>query len=378
MSSGTGSVYRPTYTYKGKEKRSKVWWLDYSIDGKRTRESAETTDRKAALDKLHDRLRERGRGVSMRDLERVEFRELADLIEADYSKNGRKSADRLKQLLAHLRAAFGGWRAIDITEAVIDRYAADRLAEGAAPGTVNREISALRRMFNLGKRARLVGRVPAFDMLEERNVRTGFVGDAQYRAIRKHLPEHHRPILDVAYVTGWRKGEILSRRWEHVDFRAGTLRLEPRETKNDEPRIFPLVGPLRETLEAQRERKRAVEKATGRIVSALFFFYRGKRAGRPIKEPRRSFDKAFTDAGCPDLIFHDLRRTAARNLVRAGVPEQVAMRLTGHKTRSIFDRYAIVDEALLREGAEKLARHLEAERQEPERKVVAMRGGSDR
>ncbi len=120
-------------------------------------------------------------------------------------------------------------------------------------------------------------------------------------------------------------------------------------------------------LEAQYARKLEVEKATGQIINAVFFPY---DTGAPIGSFRKSWASACKRAGLPGLFFHDLRRTAARNLIRAGVPETVSMQLTGHLTASIFRRYAIVDEAMLQEGAAKLSAHYAAA--EPTRKVVPL------
>ena len=178
-----------------------------------------------------------------------------------------------------------------------------------------------------------------------------------------------RPLGDVAFVTGWRKGELLSLEWRHVDLEEGWLRLEPGETKNDEGRQFPLGPILRDALEAQCAHKRTIERRTGVVVRALFFYHEGKKAGEPVKDFRGSWERACKAAGCPQLLVHDFRRTAVRNLVRAGVPEPIAMKLTGHRTRSVFQRYAIVDETMLREGAAKLDHYLAGERQS-DRKVL--------
>jgi hypothetical protein len=134
-----------------------------------------------------------------------------------------------------------------------------------------------------------------------------------------------------------------------VDFQSGWLRLEPGETKNAEGRQFPLTPALRAVLERQRARTLAVEKATRTIIPWLFH-----RAGRPIKSFRRAWVTACTATGLSGRIPHDFRRTAVRNLERAGVPRSTAMKMVGHKTESIYRRYAIVDEAMLKEGAVKL------------------------
>jgi integrase len=78
------------------------------------------------------------------------------------------------------------------------------------------------------------------------------------------------------------------------------------------------------------------------------------RSGRPIKSFRVAFRTACAEAGCPGRVLHDFRRTAVRNLVRPGIPERVAMQMTGHKTRSVFERYNIVSAGDLREAAKRL------------------------
>ena len=138
------------------------------------------------------------------------------------------------------------------------------------------------------------------------------------------FPDDLQPVFTVAYLTGWRvKSELLTRQWAHVDVRA--------------------------VLERQRARTWAIEKATRTIIPWLFH-----RSGRPIKSFRRAWLTACTAAGPSGRIPHDFRRTAVRNLERAGVPRSTAMKRVGHKTESIYRRYAIVDEAMLKEGAAKL------------------------
>jgi integrase len=175
-----------------------------------------------------------------------------------------------------------------------------------------------------------------------------------------------KPVAQVAYLTGWRKGELLSRRWRHVDLEEGWLRLEPGETKNGRGRMFPLIPQLRTVLERQYKRKLEIERRNGRLVNALFFH----DDGRPIRSFRRSWHRACEEAGHPDMLFHDLRRTAARNLVRAGVPALQAKDFTGHLTLSVFDRYAIFDEVTMQEAGAKYADQLA--RAAADRKVLPL------
>jgi integrase len=369
---GQGHVYRPTYRDRktGRKKQQKVWWVAYSVRGRRYRESSGSSRQRDAVKFLHQRLAEHGQGISRRDVERVTYEDLQAVIMADYDKNRRKSVVRLGNSLAHLGARFRGWRALDITEDAIDAYAAERLTDRAAPGTVNRELAALRRMFRLGYRARMVLRVPSITLLTENNVRVGFVEDQTFAALEAELPEHLRSLAVCGFVTGWRKQELLSRRWGHVDLGAGWIRLEPGETKNGEGRQFPLIPRLRETLEAQYARRQTIERRSGRIMDSLFFY----DTGNPIKDFRSAWKSACRRAGCPGLLFHDLRRTSARNLIRSGVPERIAMDLTGHLTPSVFKRYAIVDEGMLREGAAKLTALYDDTAGRPERKVLPLDG----
>ncbi|HJU09695.1 MAG TPA: tyrosine-type recombinase/integrase, partial [Candidatus Binataceae bacterium] len=146
------------------------------------------------------------------------------------------------------------------------------------------------------------------------------------------------------------KSEILTRKRQHLDLEAGWLRLEPGETKNGRGRMFPLTPELREILERQFAETRAFEKATGRLVPWLFH-----RNGKPIKDFRHAWSVARRAAGIPGRLLHDFRRTAVRNLERAGIPRSAAKAMVGHETDSIYERYAIADEGMLKEAAVKLA-----------------------
>jgi integrase len=275
----------------------------------------------------------------------------AAMVCDDYRANARRSLDRMEDAIVHLRRFFGPARAIEITGDRTTAYAAARQREGAANATINRELAALKRMFRLGEKAGKVDRRPPITMLAEDNVRTGFFEPDQVQAVLRHLPDDLRPVFEAAYVTGWRvQSEILTRQWHHVDFHGGWLRLEPDEAENREGRMFPLIPQLRAVLERQRALTKALQVASGRIIPTVFH-----RDGAPMKHFRRSWLTACQRAGLPGRLPHDFRRTAVRNLERAGVPRSAAMKLVGHKTEAIYRRYAIADESMLREAAAKLA-----------------------
>jgi integrase len=188
-------------------------------------------------------------------------------------------------------------------------------------------------------------------MLEERNRRKGFFEQDQIAALLKELPEELRALIETSSITGWRiTSELTTRQKRHLDLDAGWLRLDPGESKNQEGRRFPLTPRLREVLAAQLERTAEFEKATGRIVPWLFH-----RDGEPVGSFRKTWLSACERAKLAGKIPHDFRRTAVRNLERAGVSRSAAMAMVGHKTQSIYSRYAIADEASLREAAVKLA-----------------------
>jgi integrase len=187
-------------------------------------------------------------------------------------------------------------------------------------------------------------------MLKEAPPRAGFFEREQFEAMRSYLPAPVKPVVTFLYITGWRvNSEVLKLQWRHVDFAGGTVRLDPGTTKNGEARTFVMTAELRSLLEGQRAYTEAVQREEGIICPHMFH-----RKGKPIKGFRRSWETACKQAGCPGMIRHDFRRTAVRNLVRAGVPERVAMTMTGHKTRSIFDRYDITSEGDLADAARKL------------------------
>jgi integrase len=186
-------------------------------------------------------------------------------------------------------------------------------------------------------------------MLRESNTRTGFLEADALAGVMAKLPAAIQPVIRFAAITGWRiASEVLPLEWRRVDFAAGEARLDAGTTKSGEGRVFPMTDALRALLEAQHAEHLRL-RGEGRMVPWVFH-----RDGERIVSFLRAWHTACRAAGCPGRIPHDLRRTAVRNLVRAGISERVAMRMTGHKTRSVFERYNIVSDGDLREAARKL------------------------
>jgi len=281
----------------------------------------------------------------------------ARILLDDYQDNARRSLERVEDALRHLRGFFGSVYAVEITSDRIASYISWRQGQGAASATINRELAALRRAFQLAQKAAMVAFRPEIWTLHEEMQRKGFFEADQCRAVLENLPEYLKPVIQTAYITGWRiKSEILSRQKQHLDLQSGFLRLEREETSSEEERKFPLTPGMRELLVRQLEEVDELERKTGRIIPWLFH-----HNGKPIKDFRKAWALACQRAGILGKVPHDFRRTAVRNLERAGIPRSAAMAMVGHRTESIYQRYKVADEAMLKESAAKLAALHESE-----------------
>jgi integrase len=340
---GEGRVYQ----------RGAVWWVQYCHRGRVYRETSHSTDRRDATKLLRRRLAEIVTHRHAPQAEKVTFEDLARMVEDDYRLNGRRSLGRAMRSFKHLREPFGFDRAVDITSDRLTAYARLRIEAGAAPATVANELAALKRGFSLAVRAGRLMHRPAFPIIQVDNARTGFFEEGEFRALAPELPDEVRAVVTFAYLTGWRvSSEVLPLRWAQVDLEAGVVRLEPGSTKNREGREFPVnaLPELAALLTRQRELTTATEREVGAVIPFVFH-----RHGEPIRDFRRAWRNACKRAALVGMIPHDFRRTAVRNLERAGVPRSVAMKLVGHKTESIYRRYAIVSQRDLAEGVAKLA-----------------------
>jgi integrase len=333
---------------------SAVIWLKYrDASGRIVRETTGTENAQEAkrLLKLREGAAADGK-ITLPRAEKITLAELADDLRAEYKSNGRRSADRLEFSLAHLLPALGTAKAQHLTTAAVTAYTVKRQAAGAANATINRELAALKRMLRLAAQGEKITRVVHINMLREDNVRAGFFEREQFEAVKRHLPEALRPVATFAYITGWRKREILGLQWNRVDFAAGTVRLDAGTTKSGEGRTFPMTAGLREMLVAQRQATDTLQREKGAVIPWVFH-----RNGKPILDLRGAWAEACIVAGVPGRLLHDCRRTAVRNLERAGVSRSVGMSLTGHKTEAVFRRYAIVDSAVQTEAAALLDAH---------------------
>ena len=336
-----------------------IWWIKYHIGGRPQCVSSGSNKKGVAQDLLKEREGDVVKGVPVTaKVGRVKFEDAAQDLINDYTTNGKRSlVDIQRRVEKHLKPIFGTRRMATITTSDVRAFAKRRQDAGASNGEINREITALKRMFTLAVQAGKLVSKPYMPLLKESNVRTGFFEPEQFNSVKNHLPVHMQPIVGFAYITGWRTpSEILPLEWRQVDMKAGEVRLDAGTTKNGDGRVFPFTSELRRILEDQRKVADTLKREQGIIARHVFCYTKGKKAGKRITDS--GFNKAWrrgrVEAGCPGRIPHDFRRTAVRNLVRAAVPERVAMQLTGHKTRAVFERYNIVSAGDLRDAARRL------------------------
>lgn len=324
-------------------KRGRVFWISYYRNGRQFCESAKT-DKKTVAERI---LKQREGSIAEGKLpgvyfDRVRFEELVEDLLNDYAVNGKRSAEKTAQRVRlHLDPFFHDMRVSQITTATVNAYISRRLGERASNASINRELAALKRAFNIGAQGGKLSRdnVPHIPMLQENNTRTGFFEHEQFLILRDALPKHLQGFATFGYKTGCRFGEICGLKWEAVNRKEGLVRLEGAETKNKEARWIPLDLELQGVISEQARKRR---------LGCDYVFYVD---GRPVKDIRSAWRAACKAAGCEGMLFHDLRRSAVRNMVRAGIPEQVAMRISGHKTRSVFQRYNIIDDDDLKRAA---------------------------
>lgn len=331
---GQGSVF----------KRGDWYHVCYSINGKTIRESAKTMVEKEAVAYLNRKLGRMANGQVLTQ-DRAKIKDLLRLVMEDYQARKKDIYIENLRIENHLEPFFGEMSAAQFSTSKLKAYIRDRQKK-AKSATINRELMLLRRGFKLGFRHEppLVSHVPHIPIQDESgNVRTGFLKPDQYQRLLQELPDELKLLFVFGYHVGMRRGALLQIKWKQVDLPAGIVWIESQgPNRKPVPVAVPIYGDMREFLERQPRQSE-------------YLFARGALR---IKDFRRSWKRACARAEVPSLMFHDLRRTAVRNLIRAGVPESVAMKITGHKTRDMFMRYCIVDVEDVKEAGKRVEEFL--------------------
>jgi integrase len=330
-------------------KKQGVYWIDYYLNGHRKRERigpdkrlAETVLRKRKVEIAEGRFLEKKRPVT------TTFDELADAY-LPYSRKNKRSWDRDTRSVKHLAAVFSGRRLTEIAPADIERYKTlrqtntDSHGRCPKPATINRELACLKAMFNVARKGLLhlpsgvpnENPVSSVKFFDEHNIRDRVLTAEEFHRMLDASPDYLKPILQCAYHTGMRRGEVLALTWDKVDLKVGFIRLKDTDTKTDEARSIPIGRELREVL---RHLPVALD-SEGKRVPYVF-----TRNGQQVKSIKRVFTRVRQETGIRNAVFHDFRHTATTNLRRAGVDALTAMKITGHKTMAVFKRYNTIDE----------------------------------
>jgi integrase len=218
------------------------------------------------------------------------------------------------------------------------KFSRDRMADGAGPAMVNRSLQCLRRGLNLLHEDGKLAAVPKIRLHKEPGARTEFLAPEKFAMLLRALPSYLRPLVTALYLTGLRKGEALAIDWAQVDLQAREIRLTAEQAKAKEGRVLPIFAPLAALLEPMQPKRGPVFDGTN-----LRTEWEKACAATGLGTRVKVDGPAYAWHAYKGLRLHDLRRSAVRNLrVLGKVPETVAMKISGHKTRHVFDRYNIV------------------------------------
>lgn len=349
---GLVQIYGPKDADGIKKLKSPYYYAQfYDLNGKQIRVNTKRKVKAEALVELRRLMHDRDGGApDPNEARSVKYAELRAGLLASYVAEGNRSlttrADGeetvvgLKQLddfFGYDGAMNKGPAVGDITVDTARDFVKKRLAEGAGNAVINRSLACLRRMLRLAHEDRKILIVPKIRFQREPPARRGFTTDEEFSRLLKLLPTRLQPLIAFLFLDAVRLSEALAIEWSLVDLDAGIIRLW--DTKNDEPRLIPLPDGLRMMLEE-------IEPKVGKVFDSTNLRKEWMTAcaacglGRKIEVEGKPYDPLYEG-----LTVHDLRRSAIRNMVRRGVPETTAMKISGHQSHSVFKRYAISNES---------------------------------
>jgi integrase len=328
----------------------RVYWIDYLLSGYRKRERI-GPNKAAAEQRLREVLsaRTEGRHIRKSPDAKTSFNELATWYLALPEVRAKRSYDRDKRTMLKLLPFFGDRLLKDINSALVEAYKQKRLAEPSyrkhqtKPATVNRELACLKTIFNKGKDGKTERNpVNGVKMLKENNERDRVLSQEEYARLLAYCPAYLRPVVMLAYQTGTRRGEILKLTWGMVDLKKRGINLTPEVCKTNEGRFVPLKKEMVE-----------VFKSMPQGLPGVAVFTRG---GKPITSStiRVGLDIGCKRAGIENFTFHDLRHTFNTNAFMAGVPIPIIMKITGHKSLTMFKRYTTITTEDLKAAVSKI------------------------
>lgn len=321
----------------------------YDADGRPHSQSTKTDIKQEAEQVLRTLMGDADRGVTTRP-EAITYAQIREDLLSLYRNKGHKSlatmADGSEVIypLIPLDRFFNhpekSTTVARISHRTVAQFIAARQEKGIGNAAINNSLSLLRRMLHLAKKNYNLPFVASIDLLKPPPPRKGFLSVTDFNRLLAALPKNLRPLITFLFYSGARKGEACAIRRDQIDLKRALVTLEAEQTKTDEPRVIPLPDVLVRMLKQQKEND---WPSNGLAFDSTNL--------------RKSWEKACDETGLgkitplkgknyylfTGLMLHDLRRSGARNLRKAGVPEGVCMKITGHRDRSVFERYNIVD-----------------------------------
>jgi hypothetical protein len=354
-----GRVFQRTSRHTGAP--LPTWWIAYYVDGKEKRESAHTTDLEVAQQLLRRRLHALDEGTYVApERERLTVDAILDALIDFYIAKRRGSARTAPAQVKAWRAPLGASRALDVTTGRVLRLITEWQAHGTTHATINRRLALLRRAYHLAKLRLDPARLDFTDcFLEESSPRGRHFSPDAYQAIAAHLDEGRRALFEFCYLTGKRKGQMSRTTWAHYDAATQEFAWTAAEVKGKHPEVLPLAGRPLALITALHQLRR--------LHCRYVFHGPDCQQQRPSKrygcvgDFKRVWATACRAAGFPvgrkhgGFVFHNTRHTAITNLVNAGVPAHEAMAISGHRTRSVFDRYSLPLKAQTRAALERIS-----------------------
>jgi integrase len=339
--------------------KSANWCAQFYVDGRKFRKSTGTAVKAEAEAILRGWMGDSEKGLKAApQTQGLTYETLRDDLLAYYAEQEHKSlrtrADGTPYLYPQtaLDNFFVGKKANAITRESASAFIVARRRANISNDAINNSLRLLRRMFNLARDNGKLTSVPRFSLLPSKK-RSGFLPAESFQKLFDAMPSHLQPMLLLLYTVGVRVGEAEKIEWSAVDLDGARITLLEGETKNDQSRVLPLVPELVKLLTAMPSREGCV--------------FPTKRS------MQQAFSKACAVAGIEGLLVHDLRRSAVRELRKAGIAEGVAMKISGHNDRSVFERYNIVSHDDVMDAGKQLAA---ARTPTKIRRALPARGGS--
>ena len=358
------AVYRPKYRdpKTGELVEAGIWWYEFSLAGKRIRESAQTPLKTIAREAEHDRRRELEKTLAGMPIEKRQNRinSVADLVKTyleryELDHRGRpKSILFAKGRLAHVTRLLGNSRLPDLTEDAVRRYIKTRIAEGVSGRTINMELGELSRA--IGKQWSFLW--PKVRKQEERKDIGRALSPEEEARLLKSAGKKGRwhtaaVIIRALLLTGMRSGELTGAAWGQVDFERRVLTVGRAKTSCGTGRQIPMNNDLFLLLSAHAA---WFTEKFGAALPEHYLFPFGSVPNdptRPTTTLKTAWDSIRKDSGV-SCRLHDLRHTAVTKLAEAGTPESTMLSLVGHMSRAMLERYSHIRMAAKREAVESL------------------------